>query len=59
MFEEGKYCAYKVCKHDCRSKNLGCENKLKSQLILTYLGVKMNLLLVCFFHLKDEVSMVR
>ena len=53
IFEEGKYCAYEVCKHhDCRNKNLGSQNELKSLLILNYLGIKMNLTsisLFCFF----------
>ena len=30
IFWKGKYCAYKVCKHDCRSKNLGYQDELKA-----------------------------
>ena len=43
MSEEGNYRAYKVCKHDCRSKHLGYQNELESLLIFTYLGIKISL----------------
>ena len=62
IFKEGIYCAYKVCKHrNCRSKNYEFKNvELKSPLILTYLGIKMNLTSISLvFSHKDNVFTIR
>ena len=44
VFEEVKYCAHEVCKYlHCRSKNFRCQSELKSPVILTQLGFKLNI----------------